>query len=362
MNKFLLLLLAAILVQCKKTAESETVITNDILAETEEKSLDNKEPELVVEFKGQQVTGVTVSDKGRLFANFPRWREGVVNSVIEVVKGKTIPYPDKSWNRWQLGSELSDSVFVAVQSVVAFKNKLYVLDTRNPLFQEVQGAPRIFVFDLTTNKTDRIYVFNEEGYHKDSYINDLRIDESANRAYFTDSGHAGLVVLDLESGKAKRVLDNHTSTLAETNQLVIGETTWKNTIHADGIALDTKNKLLYYHSLTGYTLYAIPTQVLIAGAEEEIQKSVITVQKTPAPDGMIFDKKGNLYLADLEKNTIVARDTKGNLNSIAEGEKVRWADTFSIYNNELYYTNSRIHEAGKDVNDLTFSIYKIKLP
>ncbi len=359
MNKFLLLLIAVVLVHCKKTTESE--ISKDTSAEIEEQSLDSKEPELVVEFKGQQVTGVTVSDKGRLFANFPRWREGVINSVVEVVNGEAKSYPDESWNNWEIGKPLKDSVFVAVQSVVACKNKLYVLDTRNPLFQGVQGAPRIFVFDLSTNKPDRIYVFNQEGYHKDSYINDIRIDESTNRAYFTDSGHAGLVVLDLESGIAKRVLDNHPSTLAETNELIIGETIWKNTVHSDGIALDTTNNLLYYHSLTGYTLYAVPTKVLSFGTDEEVQKSILNIQKTPAPDGMIFDRKGNLYLADLEKNTIVARDSEGNLITIAEGEKVRWADTFSIYNNELYYTNSRIHEAGKNVNDLTFSIYKIKL-
>jgi hypothetical protein len=28
----------------------------------------------VASFKGQQVTGVTATDKGRLFVNFPRWR------------------------------------------------------------------------------------------------------------------------------------------------------------------------------------------------------------------------------------------------------------------------------------------------
>ena len=40
----------------------------------------------VASFKGAQVTGVTVSDKGRIFVNFPRWREQIPCSVAEVRK------------------------------------------------------------------------------------------------------------------------------------------------------------------------------------------------------------------------------------------------------------------------------------
>jgi sugar lactone lactonase YvrE len=352
MKKAVFLLLLAMLAGCKKSqnATKESLQSND-----------KNEPVLVASFKGQQVTGVTVTNQGRVFANFPRWRAGVKSSVVEVINDKAKPYPDKGWNRWELGEALNDSVFVAVQSVVAIKKKLYVLDTRNPLFQGVQGAPRVFVFNLENDRLDHIYVFDEEGFHADSYINDLRIDEKHGKAYFTDSGHAGLVVLDLETGKTKRVLDNHYSTLAETNELIIEGVPWQNTVHSDGIALDAKNERLYYHALTGYTLYAIPTRVLSYGTASEAEKSVFKIQKTPAPDGMIFDEKGNLYLADLEKNKIMARDKSGNLTVITSGENVRWADTFSIYNGELYYSNSRIHEAKADIADLNFTIYKIKI-
>jgi hypothetical protein len=40
----------------------------------------------VAEFTGQQVTGVTVTSTERIFVNFPRWRKGVENSVIEITK------------------------------------------------------------------------------------------------------------------------------------------------------------------------------------------------------------------------------------------------------------------------------------
>ena len=341
MNKFLYIICTLFLISC-------TTSTNKITQ--------------VAAFKGQQVTGVTVSEQGKIFANFPRWRKGVKNAVVQISNNTATPYPNKKWNSWEIDSPINDSIFVAIQSVVASKNNLYVLDTRNPLFKGVQSNPRIFVFNLISNKLDRIYILSNNSFHKDSYINDLRIDEKNKKAYFTDSGHAGLLILDLKSGVFKRVLDNHTSTLAETNHLTFKEGRWNNTVNSDGIALDTKKNILYYHSLTGYNLYAIPTSVLINGTEEEIEKGVKFIKKTPAPDGMIIDKLGNLYLADLENNKIIKLETStNNIKVFAEGPKVRWADTFSIYKNNLYYTNSRINEVNGSINNLEFTINKIKI-
>ena len=39
----------------------------------------------------QQVTGVTVSEDGRIFVNFPRWTEDVAVSVAEVMKDRLDP-------------------------------------------------------------------------------------------------------------------------------------------------------------------------------------------------------------------------------------------------------------------------------
>jgi sugar lactone lactonase YvrE len=249
-----------------------------------------------------------------------------------------------------------------VQSVVAFENTLYVLDTRNPLFNGVVENPRIYAFDLSSNKLVKTYILSEDSYHKDSYINDLRIDKKKGKIYLTDSGHAGLVVVDLETGESFRVLDNQASTLAETNQLTFSNGVWKNRVHSDGIALDTENDRLYYHALSGYTLYSVSTDKLINGSEQDIESSVTIVSKTPAPDGMIIDDSGKLYLADLEKNKIMRLDLSNKkMDVFAEGEKIKWADTFSIYNNELYYTNSRINEANGDIREMEFGIYRIVL-
>jgi sugar lactone lactonase YvrE len=77
---------------------------------------------------------------------------------------------------------------------------------------------------------------------------------------------------------------------------------------------------------------------------------------------MIIDKSGNLFLADLEHNKIMKLEISSGIISVfAEGQEIKWADTFSIYNNELYFTNSRINEAQGDISKMEFSINKIKI-
>jgi hypothetical protein len=70
--------------------------------------LTNKAKELVAPIEGKtddrlqevatfdhQVTGVTVSEEGRIFVNFPRWSEDVPVSVAEVMKeGSIKPHPN----------------------------------------------------------------------------------------------------------------------------------------------------------------------------------------------------------------------------------------------------------------------------
>jgi hypothetical protein len=63
---------------------------------------------------------------------------------------------------------------------------------------------------------------------------------------------------------------------------------------------------------------------------------------------MIFDENGTLYFADLENNKIMYRKQDGSIHPSGRW-KIRWADTFSIYNNYLYFTNSRINEVTADI-------------
>lgn len=318
---------------------------------------------LVASFKGQQVTGVSVSTTGRIFANFPRWHETVKHSVVEVQEnGTAVPYPNAAWNSWKVGDPTTNKAFVAVQSVVVNEDKLYVLDTRNALWKGVIDAPRIFVFDLTNNVLEEVLVLDKEAYLPNSYTNDLRIDHNNKAIFITDSNEGAIIVYDLQTKKSKRVLDKHPSTQATLEQLTIEGKKWgQKQVHVDGIALHPANNRLYYHSLMGYELYSVSTTTLLQGSTEEIAASVQKEAQTGAPDGMVFDQKGYLFLANLETNSIQYLTPDKELKTLLQGALVKWADTFSIHEGYLYYTNSRINEVEGAVNNMHFSIYKVKL-
>lgn len=316
--------------------------------------------EQVTSFKGIQVTGITISEGGRMFVNFPRWRDRVAFSVAEVMNdGSHKQYPNKEMNLWENGQEISSDKFICVQSVVAFADKLYVLDTKNPSMKRILDVPTIFVFDLNTNDLEKSYTL-ADSTKETSYTNDLRVDDKNGKIYITDSGAPGLIVVDIESGENYRMLDDHKFTTAEVNHINAGGRGYDGTIHSDGIALDRKNDILYFHALTGYTLYGIPTSQLLS---REVDEEKIFSMKTPAPDGMIIDDKGNLYMGDLEKSAVVyLTPDRKEIHTLVEGGDISWPDTFTIYEGELYFTNSRIHEAIGNISDMVFPVNKIKLP
>lgn len=324
--------------------------------------------EEIVSFKGQQVTGVTASADGRLFACFPRWRKNVENSVVEILPdGKTIPYPNESWNKYSGRPEKNK--FTSIQSVFAHNSSLYVLDPSSPLREGVIGRPMLYEFDLKTNKLKRSWIFEEAIAPEKSYLSDLRVDEEANKIYITDSGMGAIVVLDLKTGKTWRVLDKHKSTNAETvvlkNEgkifLIKGRAP---KIHSDGIAFSAEKKMLYYHALTGRHLYGISTKALTEDEGVVAEDDVVNLGKTPPTDGMIMHKKGILFMGNLPKSSVVYRNLNGEIKTLITDKRLSWPDTFTLRGNDLIFSDSRLYTAkpGVVVDDLIFTIYKVALP
>ena len=66
---------------------------------TPAKDLPSDEPmgalEPVAYFNGAMPTGVTVSHRGRIFVNFPKWGDQVSFTVSEIRDGKPVAYPDE---------------------------------------------------------------------------------------------------------------------------------------------------------------------------------------------------------------------------------------------------------------------------
>lgn len=90
--------------------------------------------EQVHAFYGEMPTGVSVSETGRMFINFPEWGDAVQATVVEIVDGELIPYPSEQANTFD--SANPETNFLSVQSIVADgAGTLWVLDTAAPNFE-----------------------------------------------------------------------------------------------------------------------------------------------------------------------------------------------------------------------------------
>jgi sugar lactone lactonase YvrE len=312
---------------------------------------------LVAAFPDRQVTGVAVAPASdRVFVCFPRWSASHELSVAEVLAdGSVVPYPDESWNRYQPELDSAPGTrFVCVQSVVADdQNRLWVLDPAAPQFEgPVPGGPKLISIDLKTDAVERIYSFPPEIAPPGSYLNDVRLDTDRRYAYLTDSGLGALIVVNLDTGLAHRVLDDHPSTRSEGVVPSIGGKPWKRAdgttpdVHADGLALSPDGEWLYYHALTGLHTYRIPTRALredharpnrLAAAVEDLGQDAVT-------DGMLMDGAGNLYLTALEWDAILVRRPTGKLDPLVIDPRLRWPDSLALdAKGSLYITTSQIH-------------------
>ncbi len=315
-------------------------------------------PEVLREFDERQVTGVAVSSTGRVFVNFPLWGGTHDVSVVELTEDGLVPYPSESWNVWSFERpDRPDRRFICVQSVYVDSNDvLWILDPASPGFTGVvEGGAKLVAVDLATDEVTRIYHFDSGAAPPASYLNDIRIDVQSRTAYITDSGMGALLILDLESGAARRVLENHPALHAEPDLVpIVGgrELRMANgsvpQVHSDGIALDSVSGTLYLHALTGRRLWSIPTRVLADPAldDDEIAQHLVDHGETVATDGMIVDASGAVFHSAIEHDAIVVWRPDGDLDFVAVDPLLSWPDSFALSTDGwLYVTTSRIHEA-----------------
>lgn len=323
--------------------------------------MSSPELSLVAQFD-HQVTGVAVSEDGRIFVNFPRWTEDSEISVAELVDGSLRPFPDERWNSWRNAkkNELSGGDrFVCVQSVVADgRGNLWVLDPAAPATDKlVPGGAKLVRIDLAENVVAQVIPFDTDIAPQGSYLNDVRFDPEGRWAYITDSGAKGaLVVVDLASGRGRRVLDGHPSTQPEADVTVsIDGAELRRPdgrgaeFAADGIEVSPDGAFVYWQALTGRTLYRVSTAALHDDSisAEDLAAAVETVGDVCVSDGYWMDAAHRLYLSAVEENAIKRRETSGELRTlIRDDAALRWPDSFAEGpDGTMYVTTSHIMDS-----------------
>lgn len=297
----------------------------------------------VVAQSSYQWTGVAVTPSGRIFVCFPSWGNHPDYHVGEILNGEVYPYRELEEN----------ARFTCVQSVVAdASNNLWVLDAGKRTKQDTaSAAPRLLMVSLSHNEILRVYDLPADVALPDSMMTDVRVDTARGVAYITDSGHGGVIVLDLNTANSWRALTDIPEVQSRLQAIYFPTGLFSDLAECDGLELSDDKKLLYFSSLGGDVLYSVPTAALLnenlSVAQRAKEIKAVNVQNVPA-DGMVL-RNNALYMGALSYEGIW--EFRLDESNVAEagailnlGVDIRWADSFArAADNSLYFTTSALN-------------------
>lgn len=343
--------------------------------------------EQVFAFHDAMPTGVTVTETGRIFVNFPHWGDDVPFTVGEIRDGKVVAYPDAAINKEDPKDPAKG--LISVQSVVADgQGRVWLLDTAAPNFAAPKaGGAKLVAVDLAINKVVKTLVFPANVILPSTYVNDMRFDFRSGKegtVYVTDSSVSGpgaIIVMDIASGKATRRLSGAKSTSADPDfkPVVEGQTALVTkgpdgksktmAVASDGIALSPDGKTLYFSALSSRHLFAVPAAMLRdAGVSEaQLNAAVKDLGEKGASDGLEADANGAVYAGDYEHNGIRKRLADGSWQTIVHDPRVLWPDTLSVGpDGYLYFTANQLQRQagfhdGKDLREKPYSLLRVKI-
>jgi sugar lactone lactonase YvrE len=351
------------------------------------------ELEPVAYFNGPMPTGVTVSQRGRVFINFPKWGDDVEFTVGELKDGEATAYPSAAFNLTD--PEDPAAALVSVQSVVVDPaDRLWILDTGSPEFKPTEyGGPKLVCVDLSTDEVVKKILFPQDVALPTTYLNDVRFDlrrGAEGMAFITDSsqkGPNGIIVVDLVSGESWRRLNDHPSTKPEELDTFLplvegrpflerqedGSVKQGAGMGADGIAISADGARLYYCPLGSRRLYSVATDALCDHSLDEAAVAATVVDEGDrggASDGLESDAEGYIYTTNYEHNAILRRrfGAQGSTwETVAHDPRLLWPDTLSLAaDGYLYVTANQLHRQaryheGRDLRRKPYALFRVKV-
>ena len=280
---------------------------------------------------------------GRLFLTFPKHDGDHTGPVLaEWREGRLIPFPSTAFSVASDGAPQTRLISPHGMTTDTAGN-LWVIDDGKIKGQPIPtGGAKVVGVNPLTGQVIAIVPLTS-ALLPQSHMNDLRIDlthGAKGTAYITDSsfdGHPALVVLDLATGRQRRVLDNTVSVLPDPGYQTVldGRVLHYDPAHptfpaggADGITLSADSTRVYYAPLASRRLYSLPTDKLadFNVSSAHLAELVVDEGEKGAADGLATDPWNRIYTTAADHDAVFRRNPNGTYDLIASDPRFVWPD------------------------------------
>ena len=313
---------------------------------------------------------IAVSQDGRIFLSVHDFFPSDLRLVELHQDGSVTPFPNKKWATSPIGENAP-----GIQSVLGLntdgKGKLWVLDNAGKFH-----TGRLLAFDLANNTLDRVIYLAPPVTRKTSFLNDIAIDTRHNAIYIADTGagqSSALIVVDLNTGMARRVLEGSRFTVAEDVDMVIDEKVVTlggkpARIGVNPITIGHQFEWVYFAPMTGLNLYRVPTQALLNASlsATALLSEVERYGDKPISDGIVVDNGGNVYITAIGDATVGVVKPDGKYQRLFGDKSLAWPDGFATGpDGYIYATINELHRSpvlngGENVATGEFKIIRFK--
>lgn len=327
--------------------------------------------EVVAEFPRQHPPGnIAVTPDGRLIMSQHQFY-GTDFKVVEVLADGTVqPFPNADW------SSHPDHNGIGLNNVLGIRadgnGVVWMLD--NP---GEGGTGKLVGWDTRADRLHQVIYLAPPLIPENTFLNDFAVDLYHDAIYIADTAggsNAALIVVDLRTGSARRVLEGHTSVQPEAGTAIVidGQTVTLGgdiaQIGVNPITLDPSNTWVYYGPMSGQSLYRIRTTALLDQTltATDLIDQVERFGDKPISDGITIDGGGNVYVTDITNNAIGVVDPAGDYRVLYQDEALSWTDGFGFGpDNYVYVTVNQLQRSpalnqGEDASQPPY--YLLRFP
>ncbi|GAL15911.1 hypothetical protein JCM19233_6933 [Vibrio astriarenae] len=337
------------------------------------------ELEVVAELNTTRPGNITVTEQGRTFLSMQPL-DGPKLRVVELMKDGTLkPFPTQDWADGPENGEVGFSSVIGIDSTE--DGVVWILDMGG------ENAPaQVVAWDTVNDTLFKQIEIDSEALVSNSFAQDFALDTKRNKMYIADTTLGNLfgepapafVVIDLDTGKARRVLESQKQLMSPKHDVII-DGSMMAAKREDGssdalylslnpITIDANNEWVYFGTVNGSAIYRVPAGSLADDtiSHAELANSIAFFSEKRPSDGMIISDKGDIYVGDVERNALGMANTEG-YKVIAQDDKLlSWADGFAIQGGYLYITQNSLHlnpalNEGEEVQTKPYHVLRMKI-